>query len=178
MKEKFHTSRGGFSFGGFLFVLAMGVVVGGVLTYYYLKNQRQSEEALETPAAVIQSGNELGEAREAVEAYIDRKLQEWNLDPDELKDELARGGDIVREKSREIGQNLPGGFSDVKVIATIKAKYTLDRELSGWNIIVGCENGHVTLSGKVDSPEQIGRAVVMALDVDGVADVVSSLKVR
>lgn len=126
----------------------------------------------------IQPGNELGEARDAIEAYIDRKLREWRLDPEELKQELERGGQIVREKSAGIGSTLPGDLSDVTIIAKIKAKYTLDRELSGWNIIVGCENGHVTLSGKVDSPEHIGRAVVIALDADGVIDVVSTLTVR
>jgi hypothetical protein len=173
MTGKHQTRSGRFSFSGFLLVLIFGAVAGSVFTYLVLQDQRQSQ-----PGANIQPGDELGEAREAIEAYIERKLREWNLDPEQLKLELERGGQIVREKSREMGTNLPGEFSDVTIIAKIKAKYTLDRELSGWNIIVGCENGHVTLSGRVDSPSDIGRAVVMALDADGVIDVVSTLTVR
>lgn len=172
MTGKYQTLRGRISFSGFLLVLVFGAVAGSAFTYLMLQSRQPQ------PRARAQSGNELGQAREAIEAYIDRKLREWNLDPEQLKRELERGGQVVREKSREMGTRLPEDFSDVTIIATIKAKYTLDRELSGWNIIVGCENGHVTLSGKVDSPEHIGRAVVMALDADGVVDVVSSLTVQ
>lgn len=173
MTGKHQARSGRLSLGGFLSVLIFGAVAGSVFTYLMLQDRQQPQ-----PTANVQPGNELGEARDAIEAYIDRKLREWDLDPDHLKIELERGGQIVREKSREMGTNFPENFSDVTIIAKIKAKYTLDRELSGWNIIVGCENGHVTLSGKVDSPEHIGRAVVIALDAEGVVDVVSTLSVR
>jgi osmotically-inducible protein OsmY len=36
----------------------------------------------------------------------------------------------------------------------------------------------VTLSGAVASPDDIGRAVAIALDVDGVRDVTSTLEVK
>ena len=65
----------------------------------------------------------------------------------------------------------------MRIIALIKAKYTLDKELSARHITVASTDGHVKLSGSVQSPDQIGRAIVLALDTDGVVDVESSLRV-
>jgi len=38
--------------------------------------------------------------------------------------------------------------------------------------------GHVKLSGTVSSPEDIGRAVALALEADGVRDATSALVVK
>ncbi|BET68728.1 hypothetical protein ASA1KI_36460 [Opitutales bacterium ASA1] len=112
------------------------------------------------------------------EDYFSRKLREWNLDPDEVRRELDRAGRILREGSRELGTRLAEETSDVRIIAVIKAKLTLDEELSAWQISVGCQDGHVTLTGTLDTPDQIARAIVLALDTKGVIDVDSSLRLR
>jgi hypothetical protein len=112
------------------------------------------------------------------EDYFSRKLREWNLDPEEVRRELDRAGRILREGSRELGTRLAEETSDVRIIAVIKAKLTLDEELSAWQISVGCRDGHVTLTGTLDTPDQIARAIVLALDTKGVIDVDSSLRLR
>lgn len=160
-----------------LLTLFVGMVGGAGLAYFLLeKPSVPPVQAPELPPAP--GGDELRQARDAVETYMERKVRELHLNPEELKAELARAGRIVREKGRELGTKVAEGASDVRIIAEIKAKYTLDRELSGWTITVGSKDGHVTLSGKVATPERIARAVVIALDVDGVVDVVSSLQVE
>jgi osmotically-inducible protein OsmY len=45
-------------------------------------------------------------------------------------------------------------------------------------ISVNCTAGRVTLSGTVSSAEDIGRAMVLAMEVDGVREVVSTLQVK
>jgi osmotically-inducible protein OsmY len=43
---------------------------------------------------------------------------------------------------------------------------------------VACDQGHVTLSGTVSAPEDIGKAVALALEAGGVRDVTSTLEVK
>jgi len=183
MKPNDRRRAGSFSFSTLLLTLLVGLVGGAALAYILLERDRRSSgPSVQVPAPPsvpsVPGGDELREARDAVESYIERKVRELHLNPDELRAELDRAGRIVREKGRAFGAKVAEGASDVRIIAEIKAKYTLDRELSGWGITVGSKDGHVTLSGKVASPERIARAVVIALDVDGVVDVVSSLQVE
>lgn len=166
------------SFATLLLTLLVGIVAGAGLAYFLLEQPEKTPAVRIPKPPSVPDGDELRQAREAVETYIARKVHELNLNPEELKAELGRAGRIVREKSRELGSKVAEGASDVRIIAEIKAKYTLDRELSGWAITVGSKEGHVTLSGKVTTPERIARAVIIALDVDGVVDVVSSLQVE
>jgi len=68
--------------------------------------------------------------------------------------------------------------ADARIVTAIKAKYTVDSDLSVWKISVSCTQGHVTLSGTVSTPDDIGRAMALALDTDGVRDVISTLQVK
>jgi osmotically-inducible protein OsmY len=43
---------------------------------------------------------------------------------------------------------------------------------------VSCHEGHVALSGSVPTPEGVGKAVALALEVSGVADVTSTLEIK
>src|ERR1700676_917130 len=59
----------------------------------------------------------------------------------------------------------------------IKAKYVLDHDLSAIDISVDSQDGDVALGGTVSSPELVGKAVVLALDTDGVRGVTSKITV-
>jgi hypothetical protein len=163
-----NTSRAGFSFVGVLITLVLGAFLGAAATYLLLER----EGRLQPPSTAHPSP----EAPSLDEDYFSRKLRDWNLDPEDVRAELNRAGRILREKGRALGSRLAEETSDVRIIAVIKAKYTLDEELSARQITVGCKDGHVTLGGTAQSPEQIGRAIVLALDTDGVVDVDSSLR--
>ena len=64
------------------------------------------------------------------------------------------------------------------VTAAIKAKLVASRDLSALNISVSTTAGVVTLSGHVSSPENIGKAVLLAMQTDGVREVISTLQVK
>ncbi len=170
------SSRHGGSLTGFLATLVVGGLLGAGVCYYALRiaPERGGKATTVERPATAPSSPEGGPARDD---YIARRLREWHLTPDELKRDLSSAGDIVREKGRDLGNKIAGATADVRIIAKIKAKYTLDEELPALKIIVGCKEGHVTLSGVVPSADLIGRAIVLALDTDGVVDVVSSIKV-
>jgi osmotically-inducible protein OsmY len=58
------------------------------------------------------------------------------------------------------------------------AKLAADPDLSVFSISVATTAGRVTLSGTVASPELIGKATALALETDGVREVVSTLQVK
>jgi osmotically-inducible protein OsmY len=101
-----------------------------------------------------------------------------DLRADEIKDDLAKTGKVVRRKAEDLGADVADAAADTRVVAAIKAKYTVDPDLSVWQISVSSTDGHVTLSGTVSTPEAIGKAVALALDVSGVRDVISTLQVK
>jgi hypothetical protein len=166
------SSRRGGSFGGFLFGLVIAALIAAGVWYFVLKPESAA------PAAQVEVGPDDDPPAPTDENTIARKMREWKLTPEDLKRELASAGKIVREKGRALGDKVATATSDVTIITKIKAKYALDNRLQALKISVGCKDGQVALSGSVAAPDLIGRAVVLAIDTDGVVDVVSSLTVE
>ena len=72
-----------------------------------------------------------------------------------------------------------GGYvDDATITAKIKTKYAIDRDLSAFGISVNTTDGRVTLAGHVTSHQQIGKAMLIALETDGVREVSSTLQVK
>jgi osmotically-inducible protein OsmY len=99
------------------------------------------------------------------------QLRRWHLTSDDIKDDLARTGQVVRANARVAGERI----SDARILTVIKAKYVLDRDLSARDIAVEVNDGDVALAGTVPSTELIGKAVALALDTDGVRHVAARL---
>lgn len=177
-----------------LLLFLLGVVVGAFA--YHLYREKEAREAVAlaptplptpvptptpTPASlatrVEQGARDLGtQARDATRdagSAIAAKLREWKLTPDDIREDLKRGGEVVRTKAKQAGAE----FSDARVLTVVKAKYVLDRELSALDINVDVERGHVTLEGKVATPSLVGHAIALALDTEGVTHVTSRLTV-
>lgn len=163
-------SRRGGSFWAFIFGVALGGALGAVLMHKVLSD-RHLLNTTPPPAATNAPSR-------TSEDSITRLLRQWRLSPDDIKRELDRTGAVIKRESGALGERLGEATLDARIVTVIKARYTLDRDLSAWDIAVAATNGHVTLSGTVNSPELIGRAVVIALNTKGVVDVVSSLRVK
>ena len=108
---------------------------------------------------------------------VGAKLTEWKLTPSDIKDDLAKGGRIVRSKAAKAGATAGAMFDNAKVVTVINAKLVADSQLSALKINVDADKGVVTLKGTVKSPDLIGRAIALALDTDDVTQVVSLLTV-
>jgi len=96
----------------------------------------------------------------------------------DISNELARTGIVIRQKAREAGQALSDATADTRITAAIKAKLVRDPDLSAWNISVSTADGVVTLSGTGTSTGNIGKAILLAMETDGVRQVISTLRVK
>ncbi len=114
------------------------------------------------------------DAKDAVAA----KIVDWKLTPADIKADLEKSGRVVREKSVAAGEKSGEVISDARIVTVINGKLLAASDLSVFKINVDADKGIVSLTGTVKSPELIGRAVVLALDTDGVTQVVSLLKIE
>jgi hypothetical protein len=149
----------------FLFVL--GIVV---MAIYWLRGGGPTE-----PPSFGQLQHEVESGASKVKRAANEKL---GLDTDRIRDELARTGRVVRRKAAEVGTKVADATVDARTTAAIKAKLALDSQLSAWDISVDTTAGRVTLAGTVTSPELIQKAMSLALEQDGVDEVISTLQVK
>ena len=150
--------------------LVLGMAVGGAAVWLYCTYRddprvRSAEQKLETAAR---------SARDVAH----NELRVLRLRPEDIRDELARTGQVVRRAAVGAGHAIADATADARVTAAIKAKLIASRELSALNISVNTTDGVVTLSGAVSSSEHISKAILLAMETDGVREVVSTLQVR
>ena len=140
------------------FIFLLGLGIGGFAVHYYYTRYEPGE----TPVTAESS---------STHDNISDKLARWHLSSDDIKADLAKTGEVVRENTKAAGDHL----NDARIVTLIKAKYVLDKDLSALDIHVDSQNGLVTLTGTVVSAAAIGKAVVLALDTSGVHNVTAKL---
>jgi len=168
-----------------LFIFILGGAAGAFGLYYYQNQQAESsakKDASHAPgtAAAEKTPSLSDRVRDDVKAASDavaNKFTEWHLTPNEISKELDHTGQVVRTKAVSVGETVANSTSNARIVATIKTKYTLDKELSARAIEVDCDKGQVTLRGNVASPALIAKAIGLALETDGVGKVQSLLAV-
>ncbi len=154
-----------------LIFFLIGAMVGAFALHFYQRSEPRRAPSLATAPAAVERQAE--STASSVKDSLAERLQEWKLTPADIKQDLAKTGEVVRSKTAEVGEHL----DDARVVAVIKAKYVLDSDLSAIAITVNCHDGEVTLGGTVKSADLIGRAVGLALETHGVHNVVSRLAV-
>ncbi len=113
-----------------------------------------------------------------VKNAVSDKLTEWKLTPSDIGRDLENGARVVRNKTVAAGEKVASVADDARIVTVINAKLVADSDLSAWKIDVDADAGVVTLKGTANSPGSIGKAILLALDTDGVTQVVSLLKVH
>lgn len=155
----------------FLYGLIVGALLGAGITWWFL--------APPEPAQWEQWRDDLTATGLGLRDVLQEKLQLLHLTATNIQEELARRGQVVRRAAQDLGHQVADAAADARIVAAIKARYVADPRLSALRISVQCEGGRVTLSGTVDSAEDIGRAVLLAMEADArVREVVSHLQVR
>jgi len=140
----------------FLLIFVIGATAGAG-GFWFLQQSNTKSQLAEAKDRVTYAAWKAG-----------KSLQEF---AGEIKQELSRSGEVVREKTKSTGDSI----SAATVTATLKSKLLATSGLRG----VGVEttDGVVTLSGEVASHEDIARAMKLALETDGVHKVVSKIQV-
>jgi hyperosmotically inducible periplasmic protein len=147
------------------------LVLIGAGVYWYLKEGRNQTR-------VKQTEQELVSGAERMKETIKDKVGNISLRTEDIKEELARSGRVIRKKAAEVKTSVADATADTRVTAAIKAKLVADPDLSALSVSVNTTDGVVTLSGSVPSHEQIGRAMRLALETEGTREVISTLQVR
>jgi osmotically-inducible protein OsmY len=161
----------------FLIALLLGIVLGAAASWYFGQPAVQQVRAVaEQKAADARTA--AARAAEDVERTLAAKLEAMELRAQQIRDELQETGRVVRRKAREFGEAVADAAADTRITAEVRRKLAADAELSVFAISVGTIDGRVTLSGTVSSPELIGKAILLALETEGVRDVVSMLQVQ
>jgi hyperosmotically inducible protein len=153
----------------FLTLVLIGLLAAGAF-WYFTEGRKRSD--------VQDAQHELASGAERMKDAIQDKLKDFSLRTDDIKEELSRSGKVVRQKARQAGAAVADATADLRVSAAIKAKLVADPDLSALSISVNVTDGVVTLSGSVSSHEHIGKAILLALESEGVREVISTLQVR
>lgn len=150
-------------------ILVLGVIATAFGWQYYQHNQTPT---IGQRAAMLAERTRA--AAEEAKGVVSAKAREWNLTPDHIRDELTNTGRVVRSRAIIAGEKM----DDARIIAVIKGKYVVEKNLSSFDISVNCDDGTVKLAGWVNSPAQIGRAIELALQTNGVHHVISDLSLK
>ena len=148
------------------FLLGIILCVGA----YWFLTQGQKKPSVQEVRDSVAAGAE--KVKNAVKDAV------GEIRTDDIKEELGRTGKVVRQKAKNVGEAVASAAENTRTTAAIKAKLIAEPGLSALKISVDTTGGLVTLSGTVSSHEQIAKAMQLALDTDGVREVVSTLQVK
>jgi len=152
--------------------LALLIGIGlGAAAFYFLGSEHGRSQLRSTADQIDTS------TKPARDAFYE-KLKVLDLRSEDIKDELAETGKVVRRKAREAGAAIDHATADARITAAIKGKLLASRDLSSLQISVNTTGGVVTLSGPVSSTEEISQAMLIAMETDGVREVISTLQVK
>jgi len=151
-------------------ILIIGIAIGAAGMWFYQSNSdhpqlRSAGDKMETSAR--SAGN-----------TIQDKLKSWHLSGEDIKADMNKTGRVIREKSKQAGQAISDATADARITTSIKAALVKDPDLSAWDISVSTTDGIVTLSGSVSNPDLVGKAMLVAMDTEGVRQVVSTLQIK
>ena len=149
--------------------LIVGILIGVSAVWIYSNRSNPSVQS---------ASDQVQHAVKSAGDTIQEKLKVLDLRTNDIKDELARSGQVVRRKAREAGQAISDATADARITAAIKGKLLSHHDLSALSISVNTTGGIVTLSGTVSSMEDISKAMLLAMETDGVHEVISTLQVK
>jgi len=150
------------------FAVLLGIVIGALVVWFYQGDQNKSRPE--------KFGDQI---KESTQSARDAIASQWNkLNTEDITNELARTGRVIREKAHAAGQAIADATADARITAAIKAKLAADSGLASFSISVNTTDGTVTLAGSVATAEHIAKAISIAEEVDGVTKVISTLQIK
>jgi osmotically-inducible protein OsmY len=104
------------------------------------------------------------------------RMAQWKLTASDIQADLDNRREIVRTKDENVGAAT--ATNDKSVIESmVKGRLEADSDIAALKIKVDADkHGDVTLKGKARSAEEVGRAIALALDTEGVTKVTSKIK--
>lgn len=169
----------------FFIALLLGAAIGAGAVWYVNEKKQEPQSQAPPPPPKSSMGQtvddikkSVGEKTDSLRTAIDAKLDAWHLKSDDIKQELSAKGKVIRRQTREAAEEVKDATKDAAVTTKIKGKYALDKEVSALNVSVNTTEGVVTLSGTASSYDAISKAMLIAMDTEGVKQVVSTIQVK
>ncbi len=124
--------------------------------------------------AANSASNAIGSA--ATNVATSARMAQWKLTSNDIQADLDNNREIVRTK--DVAAGAPTGSTDKSVIESmVKGRLEADSAIAPLKLHVSADrHGEVKLSGKAESAEEVGRAIALALDTEGVTKVTSKIK--
>jgi len=172
----------------FFTALFLGAFIGGGAVWYVMG--RNQEAPPPAPSSVFETNKSpmertmddfkkgVSNTAESMHTAIDAKLDFLHLKANDIKEELAAKGKVVRRQTREAAEEVKDATKDAAITTKIKSKYALDKDVSALNVSVNTTDGVVTLSGTATSYDSISKAMLIAMETEGVRQVVSTIQVK
>jgi hypothetical protein len=103
------------------------------------------------------------------------RTMEWKLTASDIQADLDAKRDIVRTKD---ASGAPTGKVDKDVLkSAVEGRIKADSDLANLKLDVNAKSaGEIQLEGKATTADQVGKAIALALDTDGVTKVTSKIK--
>ena len=163
-----------------LLALIVGVIIGAAAIWYMGGHKdttvQQAQDKVHDAAKSV--GEAVQDGAKSARDTVQDKMHDWHLGGDDIKDELAKTGTVIRRKAQDAGKAIADATADARITAAIKGKLVASKDLSALDISVNTTSGTVTLSGTVTSTENISKAMALAMETDGVNQVISTLQVK
>jgi hyperosmotically inducible protein len=97
---------------------------------------------------------------------------------DRIADKASETTNKVADKAGEVTNKVAAAADDTATTTKVKTALLAEPGLKSLEISVDTKDGTVTLSGKVDSPDQRERAKQIAQSTSGVKGVIDNLTVK
>lgn len=164
-----------------LIAALIGAIIGGGVVMFLSADDpgmtlQEAEER--STREMREAGDALQDVGEQAREAWDVRLEVLQLRAEDIREELAEDSQVIRRKARDFGEAAVDVAVDTRITGVISAKLAADKELSVFDVAVSTRGRRVTLSGTVASPELVGKATALALQTDGVHEVVSNLQVE
>ena len=153
-----------------LLALIIGIAIGAAAIWYLGAGHSDSH--------IRDAQNKVEDTAKDARDAVQDKMRDWHLSGDDIKEDLKKTGTVIRSKAQDAGHAIADATADARTTGAIKAKLVASKDLSALDISVNTTAGTVTLSGTVTSPENISKAMMLAMETDGVNQVVSTLQVK
>ncbi len=161
--------------------LVIGVIIGAAAIWYLGSghsdpNLRAAGDKVQDAAKSV--GEKMEDTAKSARDAVQDKTKDWHLSSDDIKADLEKTGTVIRQKAQDAGKAIADATADARVTAAINAKLVASKDLSALDISVNTTSGTVTLSGSVTSAENVSKAMMLAMETDGVNQVISTLQVK
>jgi hyperosmotically inducible protein len=128
-------------------------------------------------ALIAVAGCDKPNPAESAGKQIDQSMQKMGQRVDQVTDRAKEGVANTRERAREQVAKTGQVLDDTAITAAVKAGIIAEPGLKVLKIDVDTKDGQVTLTGSVDSAENLERATQVASNVNGVKGVDNRLAV-